>query len=295
MRRGLRWIGIACGVLLALAITGYALVYGLSERILARKYPVPVSALTIPTDAPAIQEGRRLATLHGCLLDCHGKDGAGQVMFDDPKLAQIVASNLTAAVQHYSDSQLAAIIRNGVRPNGRSLVIMPAEAFVAMTDADVARIIGLLRSLPPLPGPGPHVALGFLGRIGIVAGKFKTAAQRIAESASPPEATAPEAQLGRYVAHTVCGECHGTDLHGDANPEFTSPNLAVVAAYTPEAFTQLLRSGVALGGRELGLMSREARNNLSQLTDAEISALYGYLHALPAAARTSSSDGAPRQ
>jgi cytochrome c553 len=286
--RGLRWIGIAAGLLLALAIAGYALVYGLSERILARKYPVPVSALTIPTDAASIQEGRRLATLHGCLLDCHGKDGAGQVMLDDPKIARIVAPNLTAAVQRYSDSQLAAIIRNGVRPDGRSLIVMPAEAFVALTDADVARIIALLRSLPPLPGPAPHVSLGPLGRIGVVAGKLKTAAQRAAESAAPPEATTPEAQLGRYVARTVCGECHGPDLHGDSNPEFTSPDLAVVAAYTPEAFSQLLRSGIALGGRELGLMSRESRNNLSQLTDAEISALYGYLHALPAAARPSS-------
>jgi cytochrome c553 len=281
--RGLRWIGIAAGVLMALAIAGYALVYGLSERILARKYPVPVSALTIPTDAASIQEGRRLATLHGCLLDCHGKDGAGQVMLDDPKIARIVAPNLTAAVQRYSDSQLAAIIRNGVRPDGRSLLIMPAEAFVVMTDADVARIIALLRSLPPLPGPGPHVALGVLGRIGVAAGKLKTAAQRAADSPAPPEATTAEGQLGRYVARTVCGECHGTDLHGDSNPEFTSPDLAVVAAYTPEAFAQLLRSGVALGGRELGMMSRESRNNLSQLTDAEISALYGYLHALRAA------------
>lgn len=282
-------------MLLALAIAGYALVYALSERILARKYPVPVSSLTIPADAPSIQEGRRLATLHGCLLDCHGRDGAGQVMFDDPKIARVVAPNLTAAMQHYSDSQLAAIIRNGVRPDGRSLVIMPAEAFVALTDVDVARIIALLRSLARLPGPGPHVALGFLGRIGAVAGKFKTAAQRVAESPSPPEATTPEAQLGRYVARTVCGECHGTDLHGDSNPEFTSPNLAVVAAYTPEAFTQLLRTGTGLGGRQLGLMGREARNNLSQLTAAEISALYGYLHALPAAARPSSGEGATRQ
>jgi cytochrome c553 len=272
-------------VLLALAIAGYALVYGLSERILARKYPVPVSSLTIPTDAPSLEEGRRLGTVHGCLRDCHGKAGAGQLMFDDPKIAQIVAPNLTSAVRRYSDTQLAAIIRNGVRPDGRSLVVMPAEAFVAMTDADIARIIGFLRSLPPLPGPGPHVALGPLGRIGIVAGKFKTAAQRVAVGAPPPEATTPEAELGRYVARTVCGECHGTDLHGDANPDFTSPDLAVVAAYEPEAFARLLRTGIALGERQLGLMSREARNNLSQLTDAEISALYSYLHALPAAAR----------
>jgi cytochrome c553 len=107
-------------------------------------------------------------------------------------------------------------------------------------------------------------------------------------------ATAAE-EPGRYVARTVCAECHGTDLHGDANPEFTSPDLAVVAAYTPEAFTRLLRTGVALGERPVGIMSEQARNNLSQLTDAEISALCGYLHGLPAGSRRLSAAGVPRQ
>jgi hypothetical protein len=57
----------------------------------------------------------------------------------------------------------------------------------------------------------------------------------------------------------------------------------VVSAYDPEAFTRLLRTGVALRGRQLGVMSQQARNNLAQLTDSEISALYSYLHDLPAA------------
>jgi hypothetical protein len=36
--------------------------------------------------------------------------------------------------------------------------------------------------------------------------------------------------------------------------------------YDPEAFTRLLRAGIALGGRQLGVMSEEARNNLAQPT-----------------------------
>jgi hypothetical protein len=38
---------------------------------------------------------------------------------------------------------------------------------------------------------------------------------------------------------------------------------------------------VALGGRKLNTMSPWARQNLSPLTDAEIAALYSYLHAMP--------------
>jgi hypothetical protein len=41
-----------------------------------------------------------------------------------------------------------------------------------------------------------------------------------------------------------------------------------------------MRTGMALGGRKLGVMSGWARNNLSHLTDTEIAALYSYLHTL---------------
>ncbi len=117
-----------------------------------------------------------------------------------------------------------------------------------------------------------------------MAGKFKTVVQLIAEAVPPPAATNEAAAFGRYLARTICAECHGSDLRGSSNPDFTSPSLQIVAAYSPEAFTELLRAGAALGGRTLPVMGPRARENLSQLTDAEITALYGYLHALPQAA-----------
>src|SRR6516162_7327020 len=159
-----RWIWLAVGILIGLGIVGYVL----SERVLRRTYEVPVIALAIPTDPDSIREGRRLATVHGCFLDCHGQEAEGRVMFDDPKIARIVAPNLTAAVRQYTDAQLAVIIRNGLRPDGRSLIVMPSEAFIGMTDSDVGRIIAFLKSLPRVPGPGPHTAVGPLGRLGLV-------------------------------------------------------------------------------------------------------------------------------
>ena len=81
------------------------------------------------------------------------------------------------------------------------------------------------------------------------------------------------------MARTICAECHGSDLRGASNPDFASPGLAVVAAYSPDAFTESLRTGVALAGRTLPVMGPRARENLSYLTDAEITALYGYVHA----------------
>jgi hypothetical protein len=54
-----------------------------------------------------------------------------------------------------------------------------------------------------------------------------------------------------------------------------------VAAYSPEAFTALMRTGEALGARKLATMSPWAKQHLSYFTDSEIAALYAYLHTMP--------------
>ena len=121
-----------------------------------------------------------------------------------------------------------------MRPGGRSMMVMPAEAFVLLTDDDLGRIIAFLRSLPAVEGPGPSVSLGPLGRIGIAVGQFEPVAQLIAETVPPPEATSEGATYGRYPARTTCAACHGTSLSGASNPDFTSPSLQLVAAYSPK-------------------------------------------------------------
>ena len=280
MKRLLRWIGVGAGVLVVLGAVAYAVVYLMSERILGRHYDAPAGALTVPSDAASIAEGRRLATLRGC-LGCHGKDAEGAVLFDDPLIARIVAPNLTRAVRKYNDAELVTIIRHGLRPDGRSVVVMPSEEFVTLTDEDLGRIIAYMKTLPAVDGPDPAVSLGPLGRIGLVLGAYQTTAQIIAGMVPPPDTAQPQAAAGRYLARTTCAHCHGTDLRGASNPDFTAPALQIVAAYSPEAFTQFLRTGVALGGRELRVMSGVARKQLHDLSDDEIAALYSYLHAIP--------------
>jgi len=285
MKRLLRLIGKTLGVLAVLGVVAYGVVYALSDRVMGRTYEVPVAALSIPHDEASIAEGRRLATVHGCFSGCHGKQAEGTIYFDKPPIARVVAPNLTDSVRRYSDAELDATIRHGVRPGGRSLLIMPSESFIQLTNEEVGRIIAFLRALPPAAGPGPSVSLGPLGRIGLATGKFKTAAQLIAATVPPPKAVDGGTSQGRDLAWTVCAPCHDTSLRGTSNPDFTSADLHIVSAYSPEAFTQLLRTGVALGGRNLAAMGEWSRNNLSQLNDAEIAALYGYLHSLSGSAR----------
>lgn len=247
MKRFLRWIGIGVASLAGLTIIAYGVVYALSERALRRTFEAPRVSISVPTDGTAINEGHRFAITRGCFGGCHGARAEGGIMLDDPMLARLVAPNLTTAAHKYSETELAVAIRNGVRPGGRSMAIMPSEAFVGLTDGDLGRIIAFLKSLPIVHGREPSLVLGPIGRIGLAVGKFKLAAQLIAETVPPPEATNEKAGVGRYLARTTCSQCHAADLRGVSHPGFTSPNLQVVAGYTPEAFTQLLRTGSRSG------------------------------------------------
>jgi cytochrome c553 len=284
MKRALRWTGTALGALAALAIVGYAAVYVASERALSRTYPFKPVAIEIPNDPESIAEGRRLAQVHECFGGCHGTEVEGRVLFHDPMIAHVVAPNLTAAVARYRDDELAGIIKSGVRPDGRSMVVMPSDVLRLLSDDDLGRIIAFLRSVPATAGPGPDVWIGPLGRIGIVLGQLKTTAELVAEALPAPAAEGAAATRGRYLASTICAACHATNLAGAPAGPGTSatPPLQVVAAYSPESFAQLLRTGTALGNRKLGLMQEVALASLSKLSDAEIADLYGYLRALTA-------------
>jgi mono/diheme cytochrome c family protein len=255
MKRFLRGIGITLLSIACLAMVAYGAVYAISENMLRHAYPIPTENIAIPTDAASIAEGKRLATVHGCFGGCHGNEVEGGLFFDMPAIARLNSPNLTASVRKYSDAELVAIIKHGLRPNGRSVVVMPSEAFVLLKDED-------------------------LGRIGLVSGKFNLVAKLIATTVPPPAATSEAGEHGRYMARTTCAQCNGRNLRGDSNPDFTAPVLQIVAACSQDAFKQLLREGVGLGGRKLATMGSWARQCLSSFTDPEIADLYTYLHAM---------------
>jgi mono/diheme cytochrome c family protein len=272
----LRWALRGLLVIVALALVVSGLVYALSERTMRRVYREPLPDPIPPADAGAIAEGRRLAQLRGCSGGCHGSEIEGSVFMDEPLLAKIVAPNLSAAVRRYSDAELARIIRRGVRPDGRSVVVMPGAMFSTLSATDLGKILAYLHSVPPPPGPDREVRLGPLARLGLALGKYQTAAQLVHRADSQASAYPPPgdpAATGAYLARTVCTECHGLDLSGGEK----APDLRIAAGYSAEAFTRLLRTGKASGDRELGLMSRVARRRFSHFNDAEIRALRSYL------------------
>jgi cytochrome c553 len=89
----------------------------------------------------------------------------------------------------------------------------------------------------------------------------------------------PRYARAREMAMTACGECHGTSLEGQHGPPGTPPDLSIVASYERADFLRFMRTGKAVGNRELPMMSAVARVRVSHLGDTDLNALYDYLAA----------------
>jgi mono/diheme cytochrome c family protein len=277
MRIAFRWLGYAVGLLLLLALLAAAWVWIGSSRIMAKQGEVRPERLVRPAAAHMADVERRARTL-GC-ISCHGEGLTGKPLIDDAKVARLDAPNLTLAAAGASDQQIAQAIRQGFGRDGRPLLAMPSEAYQFLTDAETSALIAYIRSLPRRGDPTRPRAVGPLGRLGIVTGGFESTPALVASYRSRPGADlGPKHAFGRYLAMTTCSGCHGSDLSGRVvSPEIDAPSLDIAAAYDLEAFTRLLREGVAPPGRQVDEMKRVAREDSRFYTDKEIAALHAYL------------------
>jgi mono/diheme cytochrome c family protein len=124
-------------------------------------------------DDAAVSRGKYLVTIGGC-QDCHtpghffGKPdmarvlGGSEVGFEIPGLGTFYGPNLTpdkeTGLGSWTNAQVTAVLRTGVRPDGRVLApIMPWRALAVLTDQDAGAMVAYLRSLPPVANkvPGP--------------------------------------------------------------------------------------------------------------------------------------------
>jgi mono/diheme cytochrome c family protein len=276
VRRAAWWVMVVAGVLVGIAVVLAVAVYLIGERRIARVYEVPLEEIAVPTGEAQIAEGERLATIRGC-NGCHRADLSGRVFVDIPNTARLVAANLTGVAPTYSDRELARLIRHGVKRDGTGVYGMPSEAFYDLTDEDCGAIIAYLRSAPRAERALPSTELRILGRLGLLLGELQSGPDLIDHTrARIPAAKDDPERFGRYLAATICTECHGPDLGGHGRD---TPDLVIASAYSEAQFRHLLRTGVALGGRPLGLMAEVARERFTHLRDDEVHALHQYLTA----------------
>lgn len=269
----MKWLKRIFLFVLLLPITALAVVYGGSEWILRGKYTAVPRSITLSADPAVIAEGERLAQVLGCFHGCHGVDMEGDAFFDEDWIGRFVAPNLTYAMQHYSLVELEAIIRQGVLPDGSSVMGMPSDSFSILSDQDLVAVLSFISTYPRHDNDPGASQFGPLARVAILLGEFSPAAQNIG-TPRPAGFGSDSDHLGNYLATVTCTECHGLDLSGQQG--FT-PSLDMARAYSLDDFRKLLTTGVGLGNRDLGLMSFVAENRFKYLTDPEIEALHAYL------------------
>jgi len=120
---------------------------------------------------------------------------------------------------------------------------------------------------------GTELQVGPLGRLGIVLGELRPVVTEVDTMAPRAGDSSDTLAHGKYLATTMCTECHGSDLRGGK----TIPDLAIAGAYTESDFLRLMRTGVPIGGRELTLMKEVAIGRFSHLSDPEVAALHVFL------------------
>lgn len=274
MRTAIKWLGRIAAAAAALVIGAAGYIYVMSEREAQRRFDAPLAAYQAPRHPSSIDQGRRLAVVHGCTV-CHGAQLQGRVMFDEPGVARIRTPNVVRTIRGYTDSELERLLRRGVKRDGLGVWVMPAATHLAAQDLDA--IVAYVRSLPESPGVDTEILLRPLGRIGVATGKFQSSAVAALRD-TKPHTLDPSNPLsvGRYLVTSACTECHGNQLQGTQIAK--APGLLVAAAYqNDEDFVRLMRTGVGLGGRDLGKMSAMSRERFSSFTDDEIRAIRGYL------------------
>ncbi len=284
MRRLAKWcLGILAASMVA-AAAGFGWIYASSEAKL-RSFPRPPPfERPIATDAESIARGDHLVRTRGC-RGCHGSELQGELMW-----GSAVAPNLARYAREHSAAVLEAALRHGIGADGRAFYSMPSYNFMLLRDADVADIIAYLRSAPVVASDLPKPSLPWTIRWDIARGADAPIAGFLDQV--PPlkhaEDADPRIARGEYLAMTTCIECHGFSLHADAPfGESIAPDLVVVAGYSEAAFADFLKTGIALGGRELPMMSGVARTRFAHLGDDEVRDLYAFLServARPAAA-----------
>lgn len=265
---------LVLGAVLAIGLAaGAVAVQVRSQAILAARFPLRPSPVRAATTPEALAEGRHLVQVAACSL-CHGRALAGEML--GAAGSPVSAPNLTLVVRRRSDAELDRAIRAGLRPDGTSELGMPSHVYMRFTDAEMAAMLGYLRSLPPAGSMAPRPSPGFVERADLVLGLLHPEVRRVA-AATPPLDLGPRFAEGRHLTSFACGQCHGTDLSGSQGAP--GPDLMVRGGYDLGQFRTLMREGQTPSGRQLDPMSLVARTSFSHFTDGEIDAIYAYLDA----------------
>lgn len=290
MKKLLKFLGCAVGLLLVIAAVFYGYAHYKTEQALAKRYEVKDTPLVLANDAATLAYGARLYIAKGC-ADCHGDKAQGKLVFDGGPVIKLVTPNITTGGigKDLTADDIARAVRHGVGENGRPLVFMPSADYKDLSDDDTAAIVAFIKSLPASNNQPDATEIRPLGRILYTLHQFPLLqAETIDHSPrarlAPPAAVT--AEYGKYLSATCTG-CHGENFAGQhvpgTPPEFKpAANLtqAALKNWSQKDFQTALRTGKRPDGSAIDpFMPWPA---LSKMTDDEIAAVWLYISGLPA-------------
>lgn len=294
MKKKLKGFGFGLIGLLGLMILAIAVLNITTQARLNKVYDISPELPMLSTDAAAVERGKHQVAIR--CVECHGANLGGSVVFSDPLIGDIIATNIAAGVDGdgvlLSDAEFIRVIRHGVDRNGRPLLVMPSKAYYFLNDQDVNDIVAYVRSLPAVeksPAPGD---VTLIGRALVGAGAFGDviSVEIIDHAASRPAAVepGPNAAYGEYLVTTIgCQDCHGADYSGGKSPDPNAPVAPDLTRsgkwgnWTDADFIKAIRTGRTPDDRLLSPYMPWIY--YSQMTDDELNAIWVYLQSLPGA------------
>lgn len=292
MRRVLKWIAIGLGVLIGLVLLAFIALNIVGTSHINRKYDVQAEAITIPTDNASLARGAFLA--NAFCSECHGQGLSGSEMINEAGIATIYAPNITpsgSGAGNFSDADYVRAMRHGIDPDGKGLMIMPAEIIINWSEEDLASTIAYLKTMPPNDNPVPERKIGLLGRAMYAAGVFGDlfAAEYIDHDMPFPER--PEiganAEYGAYFTRAfACTLCHGEDMRGGPPPPNIPevgqvPPAVTAASWSTEEFLTAVTTGVKPDGVQLD-PERMPWELFANFNEEELEGVHLYLQTLAA-------------
>ena len=273
----MKWVKRFLFGLLAIVLLGTGIVYAWSSIIVSREYAAEPRNILLSSRPEIVARGKRLAQVFGCFFGCHGEDMEGEVFFEGWAVGRIISPNLTRAVDEFSRTELEAIIRQGILPDGKSVFGMPSASFATMSDRDLSAILSFIDGYPKQELDLGRSKYGLLPRYMLIRGELEPEAAIAKGKPLQSDSLNDPMILGKYLAMNACSECHGMDLQGQGG---FSPAMVIVKGYSLEDFKKLMSTGVGLGDRDLDLMSVVAKYRFSEMTEEEMEALHQFLQTL---------------
>lgn len=293
--------------LLALVVLGAAAAGGIVAMNLRGEDPLPAQAEDFQSTPQLVERGRYLALAGNC-AGCHttrgGQPYAGGLPIDTP-FGTVYSSNLTpddkAGIGSWSSAHFWRAMHNGRSKDGRLLYpAFPYPNFTQVTREDSDAIYAFLRSVPPASEPNRAHRLSFPYDTQAALAVWRALSFKpepfVANAGKPAEWN-----RGAYLVNGLghCIACHGSRNSLGATetklglsggliavenwyaPSLTDPHEAGVADWPAADVVALLKNGTASRGSVMGPMADVVFRSTQYLSEADLTAMAGYLKDLP--------------